>query len=93
MTNQTFSLYERLNEQALTALTNEAEKYPCTFSTILDELKTKCFFGHLTLGTVLSMASCSTLREIVGVEYYTDFPFISVMEKLLTSSDPYVKGS
>jgi hypothetical protein len=73
------------------ALQNEAVLYPYTVAKTVDELEEKYFMCHLTLETILNLGGIEAIRTVAGVKYYTEFPFIAVLDNLLTETNPLSK--
>jgi hypothetical protein len=85
------NLYSRLKPEVALALQNEAVFYPNTVAKTVNELEEKYFMYHLTLEAVLHLAGIEAIRTVAGVKNYTEFPFIAVLDNLLTETNPLSK--
>jgi len=85
------NLYSRLKPEVVLALQNEAVLYPYTVAKTVNELEEKYFMFHLTLEAVLHLAGIEAIRNVAGVKNYTEFPFIAVLDNLLTETNPLSK--
>ena len=77
-------LYSRLKPEVVLALQNEAVLYPNTVAKTVKELEEKYWMGNLTLDIVLHLGGIEAIRTVAGVKNYTEFPFVSVLDNLLT---------
>ena len=85
------NLYSRLKPEVVLALQNEAVLYPYTVAKTVNELEEKYFMFHLTLEAVLHSAGIEAIRTVAGVKNYTEFPSITVLDNLLTETNPLSK--
>jgi hypothetical protein len=85
------NLYSRLKPEVALALQNEAVLYPYTVAKTVNELEEKYFMDRLTLETVLNLGGIEAIRTVAGVKNYTEFPFITVLDNLLTETNPLSK--
>ena len=85
------NLYSRLKPEVVLALQNEAVLYPNIVAKTIKELEEKYFMYYLTLEAVLYLGGIEAIRTVAGVKYYTEFPFIAVLDNLLTETDPLSK--
>ena len=82
------NLYSRLKPEVVLALQNEAVLYPNIVAKTIRELEEKYFMYYLTLEAVLYLGGIEAIRTVAGVKYYTKFPFIAVLDNLLTETNP-----
>ena len=82
------NLYSRLKPEVVYALHKKAVYYPNTVAKTVKELEEKYFMYHLTLETVLYLGGIKAIRTVAGVENYTEFPFITVLDNLLIETNP-----
>jgi hypothetical protein len=82
------NLYSRLKPEVVLALQNEAVLYPNTVAKTVKELEEKYFMYHLTLEAVLHLGGIEAIRTVAGVKYYTEFPFMTVLDNLLIETNP-----
>jgi hypothetical protein len=85
------NLYSRLKPEVVLALQNEAVFYPNIIAKTVKELEEKYFMYHLTLETVLNLGGIEAIRTVAGVKYYTEFPFITILDNLLIETNPLSK--
>ena len=85
------NLYSRLKPEVVLALQNEAVLYPYTVAKTVKELEEKYFMHRLTLDAVLHLAGIEAIRTVAGVKNYTEFPSITVLDNLLTETNPLSK--
>ena len=81
------NLYSRLKPEVVLALQNEAVLYPNIVAKTIRELEEKYFMYYLTLEAVLYLGGIEAIRTVAGVKYYTEFPFIAVLDNLLTETN------
>jgi hypothetical protein len=82
------NLYSRLKPEVVLALQNEAVLYPYAVAKTVNELEEKYFMDRLTLETVLNLGGIEAIRTVAGVKYYTEFPFMTVLDNLLIETNP-----
>lgn len=56
------TLFERLKPETLAILQSEADKYPNSVKSLIQELKCNCYVIDLSYGTVISLSNFCNLR-------------------------------
>ena len=61
------NLFERLKPEAKAVIEGQADKYPLSVSSILEQMKSSNFVEELQYSSVMWLARDSKLREIAGM--------------------------
>jgi hypothetical protein len=64
------NLFERLKPEAKAVIEGQADKYPLSVSSILEQMKSNHFVEELQYSSVMWLARDSKLREIAGMHPY-----------------------